>query len=496
MIAPLAKNETERLEALRAFEILDTPPEPEFDELTRLASVICSAPIALISLIDPTRQWFKSCVGLDATETSRDIAFCAHAILGKELFVISDAAADARFRDNPLVTGEPYIRFYAGMPLTTPEGYNVGTLCIIDRVPRILTAKLQDAVRVLARQVVARLVLRRQVEELKVVVAEKERIERALRSSEAKFRNTIDRLAEGVFIVDEASNSFVDANAAVLKMLGYSLEEFTALPQCELAADETPATFASRQEQIRAALAREGRCDLGRRKLRCKDGAVVPVEVRATSVPNGGSGLNAYIVRDVTDRVEYENRLFEYQSGLEEANAKLKELATTDGLTGINNRAAFDEKLTEEFERASRHGRALSLIVLDVDHFKSFNDTFGHPAGDDVLRAVAVVLKGTARSIDTAARYGGEEFAIILPETDFCGAMVLAERCRRAVASFAWDKRAITVSVGVSTLRTTTNEPRELVREADEALYRSKQTGRNRVHHNQPVEAKPEPVAV
>lgn len=148
----------------------------------------------------------------------------------------------------------------------------------------------------------------------------------------------------------------------------------------------------------------------------------------------------------------------------------------------MRNRGAFNDRLTEEYDRAMRSGRSLSLLLLDVDHFKQFNDTFGHPAGDDVLKTVARTLVSTARLTDFVARYGGEEFAVILSDTDHAGAMVLAERCRRAIAAAAWKLRPVTVSIGVATLAADTPEPVALVKEADEALYKSKAAGRNRVH--------------
>jgi diguanylate cyclase (GGDEF)-like protein len=132
------ENEASRLAELRRLQVLDTPPEDRYDRVTRIARRLFDVPIALVSLVDETRQWFKSCQGLDATETARDVSFCGHAILGDEIFVIPDAADDPRFHDNPLVTGEPGIRFYAGFPIRGPEGTAVGTLCIIDRQPRDL----------------------------------------------------------------------------------------------------------------------------------------------------------------------------------------------------------------------------------------------------------------------------------------------------------------------------------------------------------------------
>ena len=138
-------NELSRLAALLRYEILDSAEEAAFDDFTQLASRLCDTPIALISLVDDRRQWFKSRVGLAVSETPRDISFCSHAIRGSEIFEVPDALADPRFRDNPLVTGEPGIRFYAGTLLRTPDGHNLGTLCVIDRKPRRLSADQRDA---------------------------------------------------------------------------------------------------------------------------------------------------------------------------------------------------------------------------------------------------------------------------------------------------------------------------------------------------------------
>lgn len=177
------------------------------------------------------------------------------------------------------------------------------------------------------------------------------------------------------------------------------------------------------------------------------------------------------------------DQLREQQEQLRIANEQLKALATTDGLTGLKNHRTFKERLAEEFERATRYHLPLSLMLLDVDHFKSFNDTHGHPAGDEVLKHVAKHLTETTRSTDFVARYGGEEFVVLLPFTHQVAAMALAERTRAAIEHARWDLRAVTASFGVATLNAETNSGAMLVEFADNALYRSKETGRNRVTH-------------
>src|SRR5262245_1862077 len=170
---------TARRAALRKYRILDTEPEQAFDDLTLLAAQICGTPIALITLLDEGRQWFKSRVGTSATETARSAAFCAHTIQQNELFVIPDTLADERFRDNPLVVGEPWVRFYMGAPLVTHDGHALGSLCVFDRVPRTPTPEQQEALAALRRQVVAQLELRLNVDELAQALRERDHAEEA-----------------------------------------------------------------------------------------------------------------------------------------------------------------------------------------------------------------------------------------------------------------------------------------------------------------------------
>jgi signal transduction histidine kinase len=167
MSAPVPANEVDRLKALQQESILDTPPEKTFDDLARVAGMICGTPISLISLVDETRQWFKARVGLPVSETPRDLAFCAHTIIRPDqVMVVPDATADERFATNPLVTGDPNIRFYAGAPLVTRDGFALGTLCVIDRVPRTLSAEQLEALETLRNQVIREMELRRTGAEL------------------------------------------------------------------------------------------------------------------------------------------------------------------------------------------------------------------------------------------------------------------------------------------------------------------------------------------
>lgn len=174
MEAPLPKNEATRLNTLRQFQILDTPPEAGFDDLTRLAAQICSVPTALVSLVDAERQWFKSKVGVEVSETPRCVAFCAYTIMEPDILIVPDALADVRFASNPLVMNPPHIRFYAGVPLITAEGQAVGSFCVIDYVPRELEPYQLEALRALGRQVVAQLELRRTLAALARTITERQ----------------------------------------------------------------------------------------------------------------------------------------------------------------------------------------------------------------------------------------------------------------------------------------------------------------------------------
>ncbi len=313
-------DEHARLASLHALNILDTGPEHSFDRITRLAQLALQMPIVLISLVDRDRQWFKSRQGLDATETPKSVSFCAYAIKQDEPFIVTDAVEHPLFCNNPLVLGEPRIRFYIGIPLKMRNGCKIGTLCAIDRRPRHLSTDEIDVLRDLARMVI--------------------------------------------------------------------------------------------------------------------------------------------------DQME------------------LRLIATTDALTGTLTRRGFEIEMNREFCRLKRSQYDISVIAVDIDHFKAINDRYGHASGDIVLQSVVTLIKRELRPADFIARLGGEEFIIVLPETGLAVAETLAERIRCAISGYVImgqsDLIRATASFGISGCEPSDTSWESALEKADVALYEAKRGGRNR----------------
>jgi GAF domain-containing protein len=204
MSYPVPANDIERLRTLRSYKILDTKPEERFDDLTQLAALICDAPISLISLIDSDRQWFKSRFGLDMQETPRAQAFCTHAIMQPEMFVVPDAAKDERFAQAPLVTGETHIRFYAGAPLAARDGHLLGTFCVMDRQPHALTDTQMRALEILSRLVIANIELRRDLQELRDALTVRDADEHSAAQADVGLEELISHLHDALYNLQAA----------------------------------------------------------------------------------------------------------------------------------------------------------------------------------------------------------------------------------------------------------------------------------------------------
>ena len=291
---PTPSNESSRLAALLRFELLDTPAEAMFDNITALAAQICETPIALISLVDAERQWFKSRQGLDARETPRELAFCAHAINGETLFEVENALLDPRFRDNPLVTGAPDIRFYAGMPLADSEGHNLGTLCVIDRQPRQLSVQQKGALKLLAQQAINLFELRLQTWQQQEQAA----LHKAILSS----------VGTAVLITDMAG-VIRQASPGVLPLLGYEVDALVGqslglvLPDEErqLQPDPVRPSFNCGSEQA----------SLHELRARHRKGQRIPVLFSLAPIAMDGSAQMGYlcILNDLSYREEALQRL-------------------------------------------------------------------------------------------------------------------------------------------------------------------------------------------
>lgn len=336
------ENEASRLESLKRLSLLDTALEERFERVTRLASRLIGCPIAAISLIDSDRQWFKSVQGLESSGTSRDISFCGHTILSDETMIVEDAHADERFHDNPSVTGDPNIRFYAGQPLHSPDGHRIGALCVIDTKPRTLSASELEDLRDLA--------------------------------------------------------------------------------------------------------------------------GMVEVELRSRQMALTQMKMNA---------------------DLEEA----RRAVLIDPLTRLWNRSGGEAFLARQLQHAIELQQPFCIAMLDIDHFKKVNDTFGHATGDEVLRTVGRRILKLIREQDFVCRNGGEEFLLILAEPDAAEAVDIAETVREEIASqpihVSGNDVAVTVSIGMAYFNPASSGSCErVVAEADRCLYRAKGAGRNRVVTN------------
>ena len=465
-----------RQKTLAELGILDSPPEAEFDEIVELAAAICGVPIGLISLVDQRRQWFKSAFGLEVRETPIEVSFCAHAILQEDVFIVEDATKDLRFMDNGLVTGDPGVRFYAGVPLTAAQGCPIGTLCVIDRKPRKLTDEQTKALRILSHQVQARIEMRAQRLALEASLQQQQELAASLRASEEVFRAFMNNSPHANYIKD-VDGRMVFYNQELATQLGVTTEELLGKLDHELWPEEEATVFRAHDVEVLAGGVRveyDEAITNRQGKLLYFRSAKFPYE------DCRGNRLLAGISIDVTEDVARKLDLLRYQAEVEEANVQLRQLSVTDPLTGLKNRRAFDERLMIEFALARRVGRDLSVIMIDVDNFKQINDRMGHAGGDEVLREISRLLEGTVRLADLAVRYGGEEFAVLLPDSNVLQTVRCAERLREALKDGRFECGPVTMSMGVAGIADGKTAI-DVVGCADEALYAAKRRGKDAV---------------
>ncbi len=329
MKAPLPDNETARLEALCRYNILHTASEEAFDELTGLAAQICETPISLMTLVDNNRQWFKSKVGLTLSETPREISFCAHAILGNEVLVVRDALADERFATNPFVTGEPHIRFYAGAPLIASGGYALGTLCVIDYVPRELTSQQLGVLQTLSRQIVRLLELRRNLAELEQATLESKQLE--------KKEHHFFTLSLDLLCIADFDSYFKRLNPAWEKNLGYTNQELQSKPFLDFVHPEDQAATLAEVEKLTTGAP----TIYFENRYRCKDGSYK--WLAWTAFPKVEEGSIYAIARDMTANKQAEQERLQLLQREQAARNQIANIleSITDAFFALDNEWRF-----------------------------------------------------------------------------------------------------------------------------------------------------------
>ncbi|MCY9846989.1 sensor domain-containing phosphodiesterase [Pectobacterium jejuense] len=445
--APISKDEDKRLAALREYGVKNVLFDPSLSNLISLAANIFSVPIVLVSLVEAERQLFAASVGVPFCETPRDISFCAHTILKKKIMVVPDALKDARFKNNPLVVGVPYIRFYAGIPLITPSGHAIGTLCIIDLKPRTTFTKrdehnLQD----LASLVMDKLEMRR--------------LELARKASQVRFENIANTSPDTILCVNE-KGMITFWNTAAEHMLEYTDEEIIGRSINTI----VPDAFVVQLNHLvtdRDSLMKGVTLELN---VQAKSGSLVPVELSVSMWEDNANISYGAILRDITERRRNEERLFL--------------LAHLDPLTGLANRTL----LTSNLETALKNEPAVCIMMVDLDGFKDVNDSLGHSSGDNILVHVAKKIKATVRSGDVVARMGGDEFALLFPGlSDKKVAGKIAEQIIHEISqAMIIDDHQINISASIGAVLYPEYglTVQDLLTSADLALYQAKSEGRN-----------------
>ncbi len=463
-----AEVELERQGALASYAVMDTPPEREFDEIVRLASLVCNTPIALLTLLDADRQWFKARVGLDVESTPRNISFCDHAIRSDQVMVVGDALADDRFRDNPLVVAEPKIRFYAGAPLIDSDGHALGTLCVIDHVPRTLSPLLSQMLEILANQVVARLELRRQFIAMEREARARTRAESDLRRTVGFHEALIDAI-DGLALEITLPGLEIDyISPGAERLLGYRLPWWRDQPgfwHQTIHEDDRGGAM-----NLILGCAEDGVERAIELRMMSAQGEPVWLRGRVQRITNGGAGRRLrFLLINVTEA--------------RRAEARAENIATRDELTGLPNRRALKELLLKELDDSRRHGEKLAFLFIDIDRFKLVNESLGHDAGDNLIIGLGGRLHTVLAGRDLVARIGDDEFAVACSGLRVAeDAAHIAEKLLREIAEPVWTAGHVfnvSCSIGISVFPDDGRDPDELMKHADVAMHSAKAAGGN-----------------
>ncbi len=455
---------------------IDASSGVEFDEIATLACTLCRTPQGMVMLKDREHGWKRASGALRLQDLSIGASFCEHALDQSELLVIEDTARNYHFAADAQVIGDPHVRFFAGVPFSSLDGLIRGVLCVTDQVPRALTSDQEEALVLLARQLLARLDLREQRERLEQVSRERETSATNLRASEELFR-TFMNASPFLSYIKDAAGRLLFYNRSYARRFGIS--EYAWLGRTDEQLWSRSMTVPLRMQDLDVMAG--GRTVEAEERLRAPDGAITIWKTyKFPCFDSAGNLLLAGLAMDITEEQERKQELERYQEEMQAANEQLRRLSVTDELTGLRNRRAFEERLVLEFSMSRRRHRELAVLLIDVDNFKLINDRWGHGAGDAVLRRLGAVLRTTIRLPDLVARYGGEEFVVLLPESGSEAALGFSRRLMERMAAEMWDHEPVTVSIGLAALNDSLLNGFQLVSMADEALYAAKRAGKNR----------------
>lgn len=463
--------EQNRLSAVRKLEILDSENEKDFDDLVSLAALIFDVPISTVSIMDSYRQWFKASVGVSIKETLREISFCDHAIQQFEPMIVPDASLDSRFVSNPLVTGEPHLAFYAGVPLLNSDNLAIGTFCIMDSKPKHLTPKQIEILNVIANQVVKLLELRAERNKYRDLVLEKETVNKELEEIKQRWQFAIEGSGDGVWDWDIHNNQTFFSKRWK-SMLGYEIDEIPNTYQAWLSLIHKD-DIANVTKKLNDCIAGKTNSYKTEIRLLCKDNNYKWILSRGMVVEFDPGGLPKRMAGTHIDI-----------SARKHTDEMIWRQVNFDLLTGLPNRRMFFDRLKEEIKKATRTRSKFALMFIDLDGFKEVNDKYGHKTGDNLLIQVAQRVSECIRACDTFSRLGGDEFTIILTELNSVEDIDIVATKVLAVINKPFqlgvNKALISASIGISVFPEHTNDSDTLISLADSAMYLAKTQGKNR----------------